>query len=80
MVVRWTRPRRALEATPAGGPESMGAHWEIQVPGPLTGEAPKAVEEAQARKAPGKKVQKGKTGQTGGMMTFDEGDDEDDVF
>ena len=33
-----------------------------------------------AKKAPAKKVQKGKTGKTGGMMTFDEGDDEDDVF
>ena len=41
----------------------------------LTGEAPEKVKEA-----PAKKVQKGKTGKTGGMMTFDEGDDEDDVF
>ena len=46
----------------------------------LTGEAPETVKEAPAKKAPAKKVQKGKTGKTGGMMTFDEGDDEDDVF
>ena len=46
----------------------------------LTGESPEPVKEAPAKKAPAKKVQKGKTGKTGGMMTFDEGDDEDDVF
>ena len=46
----------------------------------LTGEVPETVKEAPAKKSPAKKVQKGKTGKTGGMMTFDEGDDEDDVF
>ena len=31
-------------------------------------------------KKPAKKAQKSKSGKSGGMMTFDEGKDEDDVF
>ena len=44
----------------------------------LSGEAPKATKKP--AKKPAKKAQKSKSGKSGGMMTFDEGKDEDDVF